>query len=95
MENDKVFAATHCLIRKCSLRKVSPDYVSITVTDSTIPNITWSTCRSCTSPASARARKSTKQPTTAGIEVSVVDALKGYDWQKSKGPLYVVVRKNS
>ena len=93
MENDKVFAATHCLIRKLLAEKsvtglridhcdglYNPEQYLVDLQELYLA----SQCMGADIGA---------DPNDAGIERAIVDALKGYDWQKTKGPLYVVVEK--
>ncbi len=93
MENDKVFAATHCLIRKMLAEKsvtglridhcdglYNPEQYLVDLQRLYVA----SQCEGADVQADAD---------ETGIERRVVDGLKGYDWQKTKGPLYVVVEK--
>ncbi len=93
MENDKVFASTHCLIRRMLAEKsvtglridhcdglYNPEQYLVDLQRLYLA----SQCEGATVSAEAD---------EAGIEYSVVNELRGYDWQKTKGPLYVVVEK--
>jgi (1->4)-alpha-D-glucan 1-alpha-D-glucosylmutase len=93
MENGKVFAATHCLIRKMLAEK-------------RVTGVRIDHCDGLYNPqqylvnlqrlylASQCEGPETKGETDDfGIECTVIDALQGYDWEKTKGPLYVTVEK--
>lgn len=93
MENPQVFAETHCLIRKMLARRQ-------------ITGLRIDHCDGMFNPrqylirlqllyvASQCLGEAATQPVAAnGIEVSVRDGLRTYDWVRSRGPLYVVVEK--
>jgi (1->4)-alpha-D-glucan 1-alpha-D-glucosylmutase len=93
MENGKVFAATHCLIRKM-------------LADKCVTGLRIDHCDGLYDPegylvdlqrlylaSQCEGAEVKGEVDETGIEREVVDALKGYDWQATKGPLYVVVEK--
>jgi (1->4)-alpha-D-glucan 1-alpha-D-glucosylmutase len=95
MENGKVFASTHCLIRAM-------------LADKSVTGLRIDHCDGLYNPeqylidlqrlylASQCDGPEVKQHAETdetGIERGIGEALRGYDWQKSKGPLYVVVEK--
>jgi len=93
MENGKVFAATHCLIRKL-------------LAENRVTGLRIDHCDGLYNPeqylidlqrlyiASQCEGPSPKGTTDeSGIERDVIDALAAYDWEKTKGPLYVTVEK--
>ena len=93
MENEKVFAATHCLIRKMLAEK-SVTGLRIDHCDGLYNPEQYLVDLQRLYVASQCEGAEVHDATDgSGIEHSVVNALKGYDWQKSKGPLYVVVEK--
>jgi len=93
MENPEVFAATHCLIRKL-------------IASHQVTGLRIDHCDGMFNPrqylirlqllclASQCAGEVPQQETAAnGIERSVLDTVRGYDWSQSQGPLYTVVEK--
>ena len=93
MENGQVFAATHCLIRRMLANK-SLTGLRIDHCDGLYNPEQYLVDLQRLYVASQCEGANVKDETDiSGIETSVVTALKGYDWQKSKGPLYVVVEK--
>jgi (1->4)-alpha-D-glucan 1-alpha-D-glucosylmutase len=93
MENPEVFAATHCLIRSL-------------VASHQVTGLRIDHCDGMFNPrqylirlqllylASQCAGARAQQETAAnGIERSVLDLVRGYDWSQSQGPLYTVVEK--
>jgi (1->4)-alpha-D-glucan 1-alpha-D-glucosylmutase len=93
MENPEVFAATHCLIREL-------------IASHQVTGLRIDHCDGMFNPrqylirlqllylASQCAGGKPQQETAAnGIERSVLDPVRGYDWSQSQGPLYTVVEK--
>jgi (1->4)-alpha-D-glucan 1-alpha-D-glucosylmutase len=93
MENPAVFAETHCLIRSL-------------IASHKVTGLRIDHCDGMFNPrqylirlqllylASQCAGPSAQQETAAnGIERSVLDPVRGYDWSQSQGPLYTVVEK--
>jgi (1->4)-alpha-D-glucan 1-alpha-D-glucosylmutase len=93
MENPAVFAATHCLIRSLLARHQ-------------ITGVRIDHCDGMLNPRqylirlqllylASQCSGETPQGETAanGIERSILDLVRGYDWSKSQGPLYAVVEK--
>ena len=95
MENGKVFAATHYLIRKL-------------LADQSVTGLRIDHCDGLYNPeqylvdlqrlylASQCDGPDLKEQAATddtGIERGIGEALRGYDWQQTKGPLYVVVEK--
>ncbi len=93
MENPAVFAATHCLIRSL-------------IASHQVTGLRIDHCDGMFNPrqylirlqllylASQCAGPEPHQETAAnGIERSVLDPVRGYDWSHSQGPLYTVVEK--
>ena len=93
MENGKVFAATHCLIRQL-------------LADHSVTGLRIDHCDGLYNPeqylidlqrlyiASQCEGPDIKGETDAfGIECEVIDGLEGYNWEKTRGPLYVTVEK--
>jgi (1->4)-alpha-D-glucan 1-alpha-D-glucosylmutase len=93
MENPAVFAETHCLIRRL-------------IASHQVTGLRIDHCDGMFNPrqylirlqllylASECAGPAAKQETAAnGIERSVLDPVRGYDWSQSQGPLYTVVEK--
>jgi (1->4)-alpha-D-glucan 1-alpha-D-glucosylmutase len=93
MENPEVFAATHCLIRRL-------------IASHAVTGLRIDHCDGMFNPrqylirlqllylASQCAGAEPRQETAAnGIERSVLDTVRGYDWSQSQGPLYTVVEK--
>jgi (1->4)-alpha-D-glucan 1-alpha-D-glucosylmutase len=93
MENGKVFAATHCLIRKLLAEK-SVTGLRIDHCDGLYnPEQYLVDLQQLYLASQCVGTDAGSDANEAGIEPGVVDALRGYDWQKTKGPLYVVVEK--
>ena len=93
MENPAVFAETHCLIRSL-------------IASHQVTGLRIDHCDGMFNPrqylirlqllylASQCAGPTPEQETAAnGIERSVLDPVRGYDWSQSQGPLYTVVEK--
>jgi (1->4)-alpha-D-glucan 1-alpha-D-glucosylmutase len=93
MENPEVFAATHCLIRRL-------------IASHAVTGLRIDHCDGMFNPrqylirlqllylASQCAGGEPHQETAAnGIERSVLDTVRGYDWSQSQGPLYTTVEK--
>jgi (1->4)-alpha-D-glucan 1-alpha-D-glucosylmutase len=93
MENPQVFAATHCLIREM-------------LANHRVTGLRIDHCDGMFNPrqylirlqllylASQCGGEAPKQETAAnGIERSILDPVRGYDWSRSQGPLYTVVEK--
>ena len=93
MENPEVFAETHCLIRSL-------------IAAQQVTGLRIDHCDGMFNPrqylirlqllylASQCAGEAPQQETAAnGVERSVLDSVRGYDWSKSQGPLYTVVEK--
>jgi (1->4)-alpha-D-glucan 1-alpha-D-glucosylmutase len=93
MENPQVFAATHCLIREM-------------LANHRVTGLRIDHCDGMFNPrqylirlqllylASQCGGEAPRQETAAnGIERSVLDPVRGYDWSRSQGPLYTVVEK--
>jgi (1->4)-alpha-D-glucan 1-alpha-D-glucosylmutase len=93
MENPAVFAETHCLIRSL-------------IATGQVTGLRIDHCDGMFNPrqylirlqllylASQCAGPNPQQATAAnGIERSVLDTVRGYDWSQSQGPLYTVVEK--
>jgi (1->4)-alpha-D-glucan 1-alpha-D-glucosylmutase len=93
MENPEVFAATHCLIREL-------------IASHRVTGLRIDHCDGMFNPrqylirlqllylASQCAGGTAQQETAAnGIERSVLDPVRGYDWSQSQGSLYTVVEK--
>jgi (1->4)-alpha-D-glucan 1-alpha-D-glucosylmutase len=93
MENPAVFAETHCLIRSL-------------IASHQVTGLRIDHCDGMFNPrqylirlqllylASQCAGPKPEQETAAnGIERSVLDPVRGYDWSRSQGPLYTVVEK--
>ena len=93
MENPQVFAATHCLIREM-------------LANHRVTGLRIDHCDGMFNPrqylirlqllylASQCGGESPRQETAAnGIERSILDPVRGYDWSRSQGPLYTVVEK--
>jgi (1->4)-alpha-D-glucan 1-alpha-D-glucosylmutase len=93
MENPEVFAATHCLIREL-------------IASHQVTGLRIDHCDGMFNPrqylirlqllylASQCAGEKPQQETAAnGIERSVLDPVRGYDWSQSQGSLYTVVEK--
>ena len=93
MENGKVFAATHCLIRKL-------------LADHSVTGLRIDHCDGLYNPeqylidlqrlyiaSQCEGPVICGETDTFGIECEVIDELEGYDWEKTRGPLYVTVEK--
>jgi (1->4)-alpha-D-glucan 1-alpha-D-glucosylmutase len=93
MENPQVFAATHCLIREM-------------LANHRVTGLRIDHCDGMFNPrqylirlqllylASQCGGEAPKRETAAnGIERSILDPVRGYDWSRSQGPLYTVVEK--
>ena len=93
MENPEVFAATHCLIRRL-------------IASHQVTGLRIDHCDGMFNPrqylirlqllylASQCAGEVPQQETAAnGIERSILDPVRGYNWSQSQGPLYTVVEK--
>ena len=93
MENPEVFAETHCLVRKLLARHQ-------------ITGLRVDHCDGMFNPrqylirlqllyvASQCAGESATEPVAPnGMELSIGDRLRDYDWTRNRGPLYVVVEK--
>jgi (1->4)-alpha-D-glucan 1-alpha-D-glucosylmutase len=93
MENPQVFAETHCLIRSLlASRQVSG--LRIDHCDGMFNPRQYLIRLQLLYLASQCAGETPQQETAAnGIERSVLDPVRGYDWSKSQGPLYTVVEK--
>jgi (1->4)-alpha-D-glucan 1-alpha-D-glucosylmutase len=93
MENPEVFAATHCLIRSLlASRQVTG--LRIDHCDGMFNPRQYLIRLQLLYLASQCAGAAPQQETAAnGIERSVLDPVRGYDWSQSQGPLYTVVEK--
>jgi (1->4)-alpha-D-glucan 1-alpha-D-glucosylmutase len=93
MENPEVFAATHCLIRSLlASRQVTG--LRIDHCDGMFNPRQYLIRLQLLYLASQCAGPAPRQETAAnGIERSVLDPVRGYDWSQSQGPLYTVVEK--
>jgi (1->4)-alpha-D-glucan 1-alpha-D-glucosylmutase len=93
MENPEVFAQTHCLIRSLiAARKVTG--LRIDHCDGMFNPRQYLIRLQLLYLASQCAGGAPQQETAAnGIERSVLDPVRGYDWSQSQGPLYTVVEK--
>ena len=93
MENPAVFAETHCLIRSLiASRQVTG--LRIDHCDGMFNPRQYLIRLQLLYLASQCAGGSPQQETAAnGIERSVLDPVRGYDWSQSQGPLYTVVEK--
>lgn len=93
MENPEVFAATHCLIRRL-LARGEVTGLRIDHCDGMFNPRQYLVRLQLLYVASQCAGEIPEGPTAPnGIEVEVRDAMRGYDWSASQGPLYVVVEK--
>jgi (1->4)-alpha-D-glucan 1-alpha-D-glucosylmutase len=93
MENPQVFAETHCLIRKMLARR-QINGLRIDHCDGMFNPRQYLIRLQLLYVASQCLGEAATQPVAAnGIEVSVRDGLRSYDWVRSRGPLYVVVEK--
>jgi (1->4)-alpha-D-glucan 1-alpha-D-glucosylmutase len=93
MENPQVFAATHCLIRELlATRRVTG--LRIDHCDGMFNPRQYLIRLQLLYLASQCAGEVPRQETAAnGIERSILDPARGYDWSQSQGPLYTVVEK--
>ncbi len=93
MENGKVFEATHCLIRKL-------------LADHSVTGLRIDHCDGLYNPeqylidlqrlyiaSQCEGPLVCGETDSFGIEREVIDGLEGYDWEKTRGPLYVTVEK--
>ncbi len=93
MENPAVFAETHCLIRAL-LASHQVTGLRIDHCDGMFNPRQYLIRLQLLYLASQCAGTIPRQETAAsGIERSVLDPVRGYDWSKSQGPLYTVVEK--
>ncbi|HVJ07668.1 MAG TPA: malto-oligosyltrehalose synthase [Acidisarcina sp.] len=93
MENPVVFAETHCLVRKL-LAQHQVMGLRIDHCDGMFNPRQYLIRLQLLYVASQCAGESASEPTAPnGIELSIREALRGYDWTRSRGPLYVVVEK--
>ncbi|HXP08023.1 MAG TPA: malto-oligosyltrehalose synthase, partial [Acidobacteriaceae bacterium] len=93
MENPQVFAATHCLIRDLlATHRVTG--LRIDHCDGMFNPRQYLIRLQLLYLASQCGGAVPKQETAAnGIERSILDPVRGYDWSQSQGPLYTVVEK--
>jgi (1->4)-alpha-D-glucan 1-alpha-D-glucosylmutase len=93
MENPAVFAETHCLIRSLiASRKVTG--LRIDHCDGMFNPRQYLIRLQLLYLASQCGGPAPQQETAAnGIERSILDPVRGYDWSQSQGPLYTVVEK--
>ena len=93
MENPAVFAETHCLIRSLiATRQVTG--LRIDHCDGMFNPRQYLIRLQLLYLASQCAGESPQQETAAnGIERSILDPVRGYNWSQSQGPLYTVVEK--
>jgi (1->4)-alpha-D-glucan 1-alpha-D-glucosylmutase len=93
MENPAVFAETHCLIRSLiAAHKVTG--LRVDHCDGMFNPRQYLIRLQLLYLASQCAGETPQQETAAnGIERSILDPVRGYDWSQSQGPLYVVVEK--
>jgi (1->4)-alpha-D-glucan 1-alpha-D-glucosylmutase len=93
MENPQVFAATHCLIRELlATHRVTG--LRIDHCDGMFNPRQYLIRLQLLYLASQCGGEAPRQETAAnGIERSVLDPVRGYDWSESQGPLYTVVEK--
>jgi (1->4)-alpha-D-glucan 1-alpha-D-glucosylmutase len=93
MENPEVFAQTHCLIRSLiATHKVTG--LRIDHCDGMFNPRQYLIRLQLLYLASQCAGEAPQQETAAnGIERSILDPVRGYDWSQSQGPLYTVVEK--
>ncbi len=93
MENGKVFEATHCLIRRL-------------LADHSVTGLRIDHCDGLYNPeqylidlqrlyiaSQCEGPSICGETDQFGIECEVIDGLEGYDWEKTRGPLYVTVEK--
>ena len=93
MENPQVFAATHCLIRELlATHRVTG--LRIDHCDGMFNPRQYLIRLQLLYLASQCGGEVPRQETAAnGIERSILDPVRGYDWSQSQGPLYTVVEK--
>jgi (1->4)-alpha-D-glucan 1-alpha-D-glucosylmutase len=93
MENPEVFAETHCLIRRL-LAKHQVTGLRIDHCDGMFNPRQYLIRLQLLYVSSQCAGASPQEPVApSGIEIAIRDSLRGYDWVRSRGPLYVVVEK--
>ncbi len=93
MENPRVFAATHCLIRRL-LARGEVTGLRIDHCDGLFNPRQYLIRLQLLCVASQCMGEEPQQPTGEnGIELQVRDALRGHDWAAEPGPLYAVVEK--
>jgi (1->4)-alpha-D-glucan 1-alpha-D-glucosylmutase len=93
MENPKVFAATHCLIRRL-LARGEVTGLRIDHCDGLFNPRQYLIRLQLLYVASQCLGETAEGPTGEnGIELQVRDAMRGHDWAAEQGPLYVVVEK--
>ncbi|HEY0758002.1 MAG TPA: malto-oligosyltrehalose synthase [Acidisarcina sp.] len=93
MENPAVFKETHCLIRKL-LAKGQVTGLRIDHCDGMFNPRQYLIRLQLLAIASQCAGESPVGPTVPnGVEAGIREALRGYDWSSSQGPLYTVVEK--
>ncbi|HEX4068086.1 MAG TPA: malto-oligosyltrehalose synthase [Acidobacteriaceae bacterium] len=93
MENPEVFAATHCLIRRL-LARGEVTGLRIDHCDGLFNPRQYLIRLQLLYVASQCCGEDPQRPRGAnGIENDVRDAMRGFDWAASQGPLYVVVEK--
>jgi (1->4)-alpha-D-glucan 1-alpha-D-glucosylmutase len=93
MENPRVFAATHCLIRRMLARREVTG-LRIDHCDGLLNPMQYLVRLQMLCVASRCLGKEPQGVTGPnGIELQVTEALRGHDWTTERGPLYVVVEK--
>jgi (1->4)-alpha-D-glucan 1-alpha-D-glucosylmutase len=93
MENAEVFAETHSLIRKLLARRQVTG-LRIDHADGMFNPRQYLIRLQLLAIAALCAGETPIGPTApTGIELSIREAMRGYDWAKSQGPLYTVVEK--
>jgi (1->4)-alpha-D-glucan 1-alpha-D-glucosylmutase len=93
MENPRVFAATHCLIRRLLARREVTG-LRIDHCDGLFNPMQYLIRLQMLHVASRCLGERPQGPAGPnGIELQVTDALRGRDWTTERGPLYVVVEK--
>lgn len=93
MEDPEAFAQTHCLVRKL-LAKQQITGLRIDHCDGMFNPRQYLIRLQLLYVASQCCGESAKEPVAPnGIELEVRNALRGYDWARSEGPLYTVVEK--
>jgi (1->4)-alpha-D-glucan 1-alpha-D-glucosylmutase len=93
MENPRVFAATHCLIRRMLARR---DVTGLRIDhcDGLFNPMQYLVRLQMLCVAGRCLGEQQQGPTSPkGIELQVTDVLRGHDWTTDRGPLYVVVEK--